>query len=106
MTVSSMAACYTVTHYASKMWPPQLLYYAFLAVIVTCHLVVWNNTKIDFVDCRNKKFGKLENEQVVKVIWQQAASPLHTNGSMAFARCRQCATQLTHASLGPPESKS
>ena len=94
----------TVTHYASKMWLPQLLHYAFLAVVVT--LLVWNNTKIDFVDCRNKKLGKLENEQVVKVIWQQAALPSHMDGSMAFARCRQCATHLTHAFSGPPESKS
>jgi len=104
MTAGSMVACYKVTHYASKMWLPQLLYYTFLAVVVT--LLVWNNTEIDFADCRNKKFGKLENEQVVKVIWQQAASPMHTDGSMAFARWRQRATQLTHASLGPPESKS
>jgi len=43
---------------------------------------------------------------ITKVILQQAASPLHTDGSMVFSSWRQCAPHLIHASLGPPESKS
>jgi len=46
------------------------------------------------------------NKQVVKVIWQQAASPPHTDGSEVIARLRQCAPHLIRASLGPTESKS
>ena len=42
----------------------------------------------------------------VKVIWQKAASPPHTGGSIVFLRWHQCATHLTHTSLGPPESIS
>jgi len=47
-----------------------------------------------------------EKQQVVSVIWQQAASPPHMDGSMIFARWRQCTLHLIHASFGPPESKS
>jgi len=43
---------------------------------------------------------------VVKVIWQQAALRPHIDGSIVFTRWRQCASHLTHASLGQPESKS
>ena len=32
--------------------------------------------------------------------------PPHMDGTMVFATWRQCAPHLTHASLGPPESKS
>ena len=47
------------------------------------------------------KIGRTETEkQVVKVIWHKAASPLHTDGSTAFARYRQCASQLVHGFLG------
>ena len=45
---------------------------------------------------------KAVKQQVVKVIWQQAASPPHMNGSMVFARWRQCVPEI-HASLGPFE---
>jgi len=45
-------------------------------------------------------------KQVVKVIWQQAASPTHMNGSMVFARCRHCAPHLINSCLGLPDSKS
>jgi len=38
---------------------------------------------------------------VVKIIWQQAASPPHVDGSMVFARCRQWTLHLIHASYGP-----
>ena len=31
------------------------------------------------------------SEQVVKVIWEKAASPPHMDSSIVFARCRQCA---------------
>ena len=31
------------------------------------------------------------NNNVIKVIWHKAASPPHTNGSVVFARWRQCA---------------
>jgi len=34
----------------------------------------------------------------------KAASVLNVDGSIAFARCRQCAPHLMHASLGPPKS--
>ena len=43
---------------------------------------------------------------MVKVIWQQAASPPHMDGSMILARLRQCAPHLIHVSFGLPESKS
>jgi len=48
-----------------------------------------------------------KNEQLVKVIWQQAASPPHMDGSVVVARWRQCAPHLihVHASFGPVESK-
>ena len=45
-----------------------------------------------------------DRQQVVKVIWQRAASPPHKNGSMVFARWRQCASHLIHPSLGPLRS--
>jgi len=44
--------------------------------------------------------------QVVKVICQQAVSPPQMNGSVVIARWRQCAPHLTHAFMGPVESKS
>jgi len=34
--------------------------------------------------------GHPSHEQVVKVIWQQAASPQHMDGSVVFARWCQC----------------
>jgi len=37
--------------------------------------------------------------QLVKVIWQKAALPPHTDGSVVFARLRQCAPHLIHFSL-------
>jgi len=49
---------------------------------------------------------------VVNVIWHKSTSiPLHSvyqnmDGSIVFARWRQCAPYVTHAYLGPPESKS
>jgi len=49
---------------------------------------------------------------VVNVIWRKSTSiPLHSvyqnmDGSIVFARWRQCAPYVTHAYLGPPESKS
>ena len=45
---------------------------------------------------------------MVIVIWQQAASPPHTDCSVVFVRLCQCAPHLIglHASLRPPESKS
>jgi len=43
-------------------------------------------------------------EQVVKVIWQNASLPPHTDGPTVFARRRQCAPHVTHAFLGPSES--
>jgi len=33
-------------------------------------------------------------EQVVKVIWLKAASPPHMDGSVVFARWRQCASHI------------
>jgi len=42
---------------------------------------------------------------MVEVIWQNAASPPHTDGSVVYARWRQCAS-LCNASLGPPGSTS
>ena len=33
-----------------------------------------------------------------------ASPPPHADGSVVFARVRQCAPHLTHASLDPPES--
>jgi len=36
----------------------------------------------------------LRIKQLVKVIWHKAASPPQTNGSIAFARWRQCATRV------------
>jgi len=38
---------------------------------------------------------------VVKVIWQQAAKPPHMDGSMVFARWRQCAPQPNTCCRGP-----
>jgi len=35
---------------------------------------------------------------------KKAASPLHVHGRTVFARWRQCAPHLTHASLGPTKS--
>jgi len=43
---------------------------------------------------------------VAKAMRHQAASPPHTDGSIVFVTCRQWATHLIHASLGPPESTS
>jgi len=43
-------------------------------------------------------------QQVVKVIWQEGPSPPYTDGSVVFARWRQCAPHLVYDSLGPPES--
>jgi len=45
-------------------------------------------------------------KQVVKVIWYKAASPLHMDCSVVFARWRECAPPPTNASSGPPESTS
>ena len=43
---------------------------------------------------------------MIKVIWQEAASPPHTDGSIVFTRLRQCAPPCNNASLVPPESAS
>jgi len=43
---------------------------------------------------------------VVKVIWQQAASPPYMDGSVVIATLHQCAPHLIHASLGPSESST
>jgi len=40
-------------------------------------------------------------QQVVKVIWQQAASSPHMDGSMVFTRLRQCAPPSNTCFLGP-----
>jgi len=40
-------------------------------------------------------------KQVFKVIWQQAASPPHTDGSVVFARWCQCALPPNTWFLGP-----
>jgi len=37
-----------------------------------------------------------QTEQVVKVIWHKTASPLQTDGSIVFARWRQCAFPYGH----------
>jgi len=37
-----------------------------------------------------------KSKEVVKVIWHKAASPPHTEGSIVFARRRQCAPHLVH----------
>ena len=37
-----------------------------------------------------------KSKEVVKVIWHKAASPPHTDGSIVFARRRQCAPHLVH----------
>jgi len=50
-------------------------------------------------------FGLIKKQQVVKVIWQQAALPPYMDGSVVFTRWRQCASHLIRDSLGPPESK-
>ena len=43
---------------------------------------------------------------MVKVIWQQAASPPYMDGSVVIATLHQCAPHLIRASLGPSESST
>jgi len=45
---------------------------------------------------------RAKSEQLVKVIWQQAASPPHVDGSVVFMRRRRCALRLIHAFLAHP----
>ena len=45
--------------------------------------------------------GSLVSQQVVKVIWQEAASPPHMHGSIVFVRWRQCAPSSNTCFLGP-----
>jgi len=45
-------------------------------------------------------------KQAAKVIWRKATTLPHMNSSVEFARLRQCAPHLIHASLGLTESTS
>ena len=44
-------------------------------------------------------------QQVVKVIWHKAASPPHTDGSVAFASWRQCAPHIQKAKKWLPRQR-
>ena len=54
----------------------------------------------------SKHWRPKQQQQVVKVIWQQAASLPHMDDSMVFARWHHCAPHLIHVLVGPHESKS
>jgi len=63
---------------------------------------LWREVKSDFATlcvsciCLDSKL-----QQVVKAIRQQASTPPRMDGSMVYARWRQCAPHLIHASLCP-----
>ena len=77
--------------------------------IVKGHLVLCpdtdTHTHIHWTDCSicTTTVVSKNCQQVVKVIWEKAASPPHMDGSIIFARWRQCAAH-PHASFGPPVS--
>ena len=46
------------------------------------------------------------SKQLVNVIWHEAASPPHTDGSVVFAGWRQCTPHVIHGFLDAPDSAS
>jgi len=71
----------------------------------TCDFIHLNAFRRNF-STLTASFVNPHSEQAVKVIWHEVASPPYTDGSIVFVRLRQCASPLTHASLGTPESTS
>jgi len=78
------------TQYGDQFRPPSL-------TNCTIDSVLYVTAELSMIHLRKK--------QMLKVIWQKnAASPPHMDGSIVFARLRQCAPHITHAFLGPPKS--
>jgi len=58
--------------------------------VLRCGLIIMTTKITNCVSTRSRNMHR-----VVKVIWKQAALPPHMDGSMVFARWRQCAPHLT-----------
>ena len=72
----------TVTHYI--MYDINFHQHRFTHIIIIMYLFILNARHF------------CSKEQVVKVIWHKAASPRQTDGSIVFARWRQCALPWQH----------
>jgi len=60
-------------------------------VVMRTHTHTHTHTAYRLYYTANKAVGAWKRWQVVKVIWHKVTSPPQTDGSIVFARCRQCA---------------